>query len=402
MPKTYQEINEKIRKGQAVVVTAEEIIDIVREKGVEKTAREVDVVTTGTFGPMCSSGAWFNTGHTMPRIKMQKAWLNDVPVYCGGAAVDIYLGATELPGNDPLNQVFPGEFKYGGGHVIEDLVRGKYLELRATSYGTDCYPRRELRSLFNLKNCNEALLSNPRNAYQNYNVAVNAHASRTLYTYLGVLRPGMANANYCSAGQLSPLLKDPYFKTIGIGTRIFIGGAVGYIWWHGTQHNPNVPRTELGIPRVPGGTIAAVGDLKKMSPEFVRGASFRGYGASLAVGIGIPIPILDEEVARSAAVSDAEIFAPIVDYSQDYPSCQKSELGEVSYKELRTGAITVKGKKVETAPISSYYKARRIAAILKEMLLKKEFYLGEPVALLPSAGSESTCKLFRERPTASR
>jgi len=50
--KTIKEINERIKSGKAVVVTAEEIIDLVREKGVGREAREVDVITTGTFGPM--------------------------------------------------------------------------------------------------------------------------------------------------------------------------------------------------------------------------------------------------------------------------------------------------------------------------------------------------------------
>ena len=117
MSKTVQEINEKIRKGQAVIVTAEEIIDIVQKKGAKKAAAEVDVVTTGTFGPMCSSGAYFNIGHTKPRIKIGggKCTLNNVPCYTGMAAVDIYLGATAMPDDDPSNAVFPGAFHYGGG-----------------------------------------------------------------------------------------------------------------------------------------------------------------------------------------------------------------------------------------------------------------------------------------------
>ena len=142
MTKTIAEINEKIRKGQAVVVTAEEIIGLVAKKGVEKAAREVDVVTTGTFGPMCSSGAYFNLGHTKPRIKVGggRAYLNDVPVYTGIAAVDVFLGATATPDDDPRNRVRPGPFNYGGGHVIEDLVAGKDVKLLVSAYGTDCYP----------------------------------------------------------------------------------------------------------------------------------------------------------------------------------------------------------------------------------------------------------------------
>ena len=93
MKKTICEINEKIRKGEVVVVTAEEMIEIVEEKGAKKAAEEVDVVTTGTFGPMCSSGIYLNLGHAQPRIKLGggRCYLNGVPAYAGWGAVDIYL-----------------------------------------------------------------------------------------------------------------------------------------------------------------------------------------------------------------------------------------------------------------------------------------------------------------------
>jgi len=144
MAKTISEINEKIKKGKAVVVDAEEIIDIVEEKGVKKAAEKVDVVTTATFGPMCSSGAYLNLGHSRPRIKLGggKVYLNGVPAYAGLAAVDIYIGATALPEDDPRNKVFPGKFEYGGGHVIQDLVAGKDIKLEAIAYGTDATPEK--------------------------------------------------------------------------------------------------------------------------------------------------------------------------------------------------------------------------------------------------------------------
>ncbi|UCG54500.1 MAG: hypothetical protein JSV32_07955, partial [Dehalococcoidia bacterium] len=187
MAKTIAEINQKIKKGQAVVVTAEEIIDIVRKKGTKQAAQEVDVVTTGTFGPMCSSGAYFNIGHTQPRIKLGggRVYINDIPVYAGLAALDIFLGATGIPDDDPRNKLYPGEFKYGGGHVIEELLAGKDVRLEASAYGTDCYPRKKLETLIKLVDLNEAVLFNVRNAYQNYNVAVNLSDS-TIYTYMGV------------------------------------------------------------------------------------------------------------------------------------------------------------------------------------------------------------------------
>jgi len=397
--KTIQEINEKIRTGKAVVVTAEEIIDIVAEKGLKKATQEVDVVTTGTFGPMCSSGAYFNIGHTKPRIKIGggTCTLNDIPCYTGFAAVDILLGATAMADTDPRNSVYPGEFRYGGAHVIEELVAGKSVRLQAEAYGTDCYPRKSLDTLIELKDMNEAVLFNPRNCYQNYNVAVNL-SDKIIYTYMGTLRPRIGNANYCSAGQLSPLMNDPLYKTIGIGTRIFLGGGVGYIAWQGTQHNPGVARLESGVPRFPAGTLAVMGDLKQMSSQWLKGASFTGYGVTLTVGIGIPIPLLNEEITAHTAIRDDQIVAQIVDYSESYPQIVPNNLGEVSYAELKTGAITVQGKKVPTGGISSYKRAREIAAELKTWIQGGKFLLSDSVAPLPSADSDVKCKLLNERP----
>ncbi|NPV28403.1 MAG: hypothetical protein HPY58_01860 [Firmicutes bacterium] len=394
--KTYEEINARIKRGEAVVVTAEEIIDLVAEKGVKKAAREVDVVTTGTFGTMCSSGVFLNFGHPAPRLKMKKIYLNGVPAYGGIAAVDAYLGATELPEGDPENRVYPGRFLYGGGHVIEDLVAGKPVKLEALGYGTDCYPRRRIETWITLADLNEAILFNPRNAYQNYNVAVNL-SSRTIYTYMGVLKPNLGNASYSSAGQLSPLLNDPYYKTIGIGTKIFLGGGVGYVAWHGTQHNPGVPRGENGVPLTGAGTLAVIGDLKQMSPLWLRGTSILGYGTSLAVGIGIPIPILSEEILLYTTVKDEDIFAPVVDYSSAYPNNTGEVLGSVSYAQLKSGRIVINGREVPTTPLSSYFKAREIARILKEWIRSGRFLLTEPVQLLPGVEAGITIKGLKEK-----
>jgi uncharacterized protein (DUF39 family) len=398
VPKTYDQINEKIKNGEVVVVTAEEMVDIVKEQGAAAAAGRIDVVTTGTFGPMCSSGAFLNFGHSTPRMKATRAWLNEVPAYAGLAAVDLYIGATEVAEGDPLNREFPGEFSYGGGHVIQDLIAGKDVRLRATAYGTDCYPRRELDTWVNISDLNECYLCNPRNAYQNYNVAVNLHGDRDIYTYMGVVKRGLGSANYCSAGQLSPLLNDPYHRTLGIGSRIFLGGAPGYVYWQGTQHDPTGERTEGGVPRGGAGTLATVGDMKQMDPRYAVGVSLLGYGVSLAVGLGAAIPILDEQMAAFCGVSDADIVAPIVDYSRDYPHNEGGPLGHVSYAELKSGSITVQGKRVPTTPLSSYVRAREIAEKLKSWIEAGQFLLGEPVQQLPSPGDSPGFKMLNYRP----
>jgi len=381
--KTIQEINQKIKQGRAVVVTAEEMIDIVRKKGEVKAAKQVDVVTTGTFSPMCSSGAFINFGPVSPPIKAAKVWLNDVPAYAGIAAVDIYIGATEPNEDDPLNKIHPGGFEYGGGHVISDLVAGKSVKLRAEGYGTDCYPRRQYEKKLSLKKLNYALLCNPRNGYQNYNCGINL-SKKTIFTYMGVLKPNGANANYSTSGQLSPLFNDPLYRTVGLGTRIFLGGAQGYVAWPGTQHLPQVERAPNNTPLSPAGTLMVIGDLKQMQPRWLLGVSILGYGCSLAVGLGIPIPILDEEMARYTAVADEELFAPIVDYSEDYPKGTGKTVGQVSYGELRSGSFRFNGREVQSVPLSSMPRAREIADILKRWIRQGKFLLGEPQHFLPT------------------
>jgi uncharacterized protein (DUF39 family) len=396
--RSIEEINEKIKKGKVVVITAEEMVEFAKEKGVKKAAQIVDVVTTGTFGPMCSTGMFLNLGHSKPRIKIGggRCLLNDVPAYAGLAAVDIYIGASALPEEDPRNSVYPGSFRYGGGHVIEDFVSGKDIKLVAYGYGTDCYPRRKIETYINKGNVNEAYLYNPRNCYQNYNVAVNL-SNRIIYTYMGVLKPNLQNANYCSAGQLSPLLKDPYLRTVGIGTRIFLGGGTGFVVWHGTQHNPNAKRHENGIPKGPASTIAVIGDAKGMNPRYLRGASFIGYGVTIFVGIGIPIPVLDEELAYHLSRGDDEIWAQVVDYGTDYPENNPISICEVTYSQLKSGTIKVNGKEVPTYPISSYSMAKEIAETLKKWIESGKFYLTKPVQELPKAGSDIKIHVLKEQ-----
>jgi uncharacterized protein (DUF39 family) len=399
MAKTIEEINQKIKQGKAVVVTAEEIIGIAKERGTKKAAEEVDVVTTGTFGPMCSSGAYFNTGHTKPRIKFGggRVTLNDVPAYTGLAAVDLFIGAAALPEDDPRNKVPPGEFNYGGGHVIEELVAGKDIRLEATAYGTDCYPRKKLETWINIKDLNDAVLFNIRNAYQNYNIAANT-SDKTIYTYMGVLRANLGSINYATAGQLSPLLNDPYYKTIGIGTRVFLGGGTGLVAWPGTQHNPDVPRTEKGVPTRGAGALCLIGDLKQMSPRWLVGTSMLGYGCTLTVGIGVPIPILNQEILSYTTVTDAEIYGAVIDYSGDYPNLKDNILGEVSYAELKSGKVKLKGKDIPTASLSSYPRAVEIANTLKDWILNGKFLLTEPVAPLPGVEAGIKLKPLKERP----
>jgi uncharacterized protein (DUF39 family) len=393
--KSYEEINAKIASKKAVVLTAEEIIDYVDRKGIDKAAKEVDVVTTATFGPMCSSGCFLNFGHSTPKMRISEAWLDDVAVYCGIAAVDVYLGATQLRHNDPANMYYPGEFRFGGGHVIEKLVAGEKVQLFGLSYGTDDYPRREIRTWVTIDDLNQAIMTNPRNCYQNYNMAVNC-SDKPIYTYLGHLKPGMRNLTYCSAGQLSPLLNDPFYETIGVGTSVWLAGARGLVYAEGTQHSPACGRGENGVPTEGAGTLALTGDMKKMNAEFVRGVSFRGYGVSLALGVGIPIPILSPHILSRTTVKDSEIFGPVIDYSSDYPQKTGKVITHLSYEQVKRGEVEIDGKKVETGSLSSYAKARRISELLADEIRRGDFLVTPPSAKLPVDSSMKGLQIRRK------
>lgn len=359
--KSIAEINKRIKNGEAVVATAEEMVEIVEEKGEKKAAEEIDVVTTGTFGAMCSSGAWLNFGHADPPIKFEELWLNDVKAYTGVAAVDAYIGATETSRTKGI--------EYGGGYLIEDIICGEEIELRGKSSGTDCYPRQEIETTFTKADLNQAVLCNPRNAYQKYNAATNSR-NETIYTYMSTLLPNYGNITFSGSGELSPLNNDPYYETIGPGTRIFIGGSQGHIFWEGTQHNP-----KEGL-----GTIMTVGNLKEMNPKYIRGVTIEKYGVSLYVGIGIPIPVLNESIARTTGVGDEEITTSILDYG--IPRREKPEVKKVSYSDLKSGEIELKGNKTPVSPLTSIKKTREISELLKEQIEKGEFFLSKPIERL--------------------
>ena len=378
MSKTYEEINQKLKSGQAVVLTAEEVAQMAKEKSPEEIAEQVDVVTTATFGAMCSSGAFINFGHASPTIRMEKIRLNGVPCYEGLAAVDSYIGATAC---DPENPA------YGGAHVIQDLLEGKDVLLEAWGKGTDCYPRKHIRTKINMNTINELTLFNPRNAYQNYNVAVNT-TKKMIHTYMGTLLPNLRNATYSTSGELSPLLNDPDLRTIGLGTRIFLGGTQGFVVWPGTQFHTTKPKNELGIPVTNAATLAVIGNLKEMSSEYLQAAYFEKYGVSLFVGIGIPIPVLDAEMARRVSVNNSQIETSVLDYG----TAGQPKLAQVNYAQLRSGFIKVKGKKVRTAPVASLSKARKIAVELKQWLLTGNFEVSKPVQLFPKNTSLNSLK----------
>ncbi|MDH7594062.1 MAG: homocysteine biosynthesis protein [Methanomicrobiales archaeon] len=378
MEKSIEEINRKIREGNVRVVTADEMPRIIGELGEEGALEEVDVVTTGTFGAMCSSGAFLNFGHADPPIRMERVWLNDVEAYGGIAAVDAYIGVTQ--------QSETRGDEYGGAHVMEDLVSGAGVELHAISRGTDCYPRRSITTELKLEDLNQAVMVNPRNSYQRYNAATNS-TDRTLFTYMGTLLPNYGNVSFSGAGSLSPLQNDPKLRTIGSGTPIFLCGARGIVVGEGTQHSPGT-----GF-----GTLMVSGDMKQMSRDFLRAATMQHYGVTLYVGLGVAIPLLDLDMVRSTGVRDEDIGVDILDYG--VPRRSRPTVKKVTYAELKSGRVELMGEEVKTSSLSSYRFARRVATTLREWIERGKFELSLPTQRLNSTKVAMPMKETEPMPT---
>ncbi len=177
-------------------------------------------------------------------------------------------------------------------------------------------------------------------------------------------------------------MNDPCYRTIGIGTRIFLGGAQGYVAWEGTQHNPCQVRNDASVPVGGAGTLSLIGDLKQMSADFIRAAVFERYGVTMFVGVGIPIPIIDEDMMRFVSIRNRHIQTNVFDYG--VPKRSKPVIATVNYEELRSGSVKLNGRQVPTAPLSSLKKARDIAFSLKTWIKQGEFLLQQPVQPLPS------------------
>ncbi len=373
-------INERIQAGRAVVLTVEEVKARVQDQGVQAVAAAVDVVTTGTFEPMESSGAILNLGQTDPPIKIRQCWIDGVPAYAGFGAVDLYLGASQMAESGGEGEDEGGGRQRGGGHVIEDLVAGKAVSLRATGQVTDCYPRSLFETTITRDRINQFYLFNPRNLYQNFIVGVNG-GERPLYTYLGILQPRLGNAVFSNPGSVSPLLNDPNLESVGIGSRIWLAGAQGYVTWEGTQHFPLQKRLPNDTPVGPAATLALIGDAKQMDSKWVRGCYFKGYGPSMMLGVGVPIPVLSEQTIAYCSVLDKDLVAPIVDFS--IPRRVRPTFGLVSYAQLKSGKVSIDGRMVRVAPLASLYLARKVAIALQEEIRSGRFLLSEPVASLP-------------------
>lgn len=367
MERTYSEINDKIKSGKAKVHTVAEVKALVKDKGVKYLANNVDVVICASFEMHTNALAYLNFGQTDPLIYFSEAYINNVEATPVGPT-DLALSCVVYSRENP---------EYGGAHILEDLVKGKDLYLKATGRNLEVFPNKQFDSWFNMKDLNQTRLLLNQGMNQNNIVACNA-GEKDINSNMGTLIGHLENSTYNSSSFLNPLINDPFCKTIGIGTKVWVGGAQGFIIGHGSNHNPLQKRNKYGIPVGAGITLSIIADLDFMQPKWVRGGYLKSFGPVLYIGVGVPIPVLNDEIAENLTITDDKINTTIVDFS--IPRRTKPTFGQCTYEELRTSTVIINNKPTLVAPLASMAWAIDMCNVLKDSILKKQFLLSEPIS----------------------
>lgn len=366
MERTYSEINDKIKTNKAKILTVAEAKGLIKDKGVKHFADNVDAVVCASFEMHTNVLLYLNFGQTDPLIYFSDAYINGVPAYP--------LGPTDLAVSCVVHS--PENPEYGGAHVLEDLVKRKDLHLKANGKNLEVFPNKQFESWFNLKDLNQARLILNQGINQNNIVATNS-GDKDINSHMGTLIGHLENSTYNSSSFLNPLINDPFCKTIGIGTKVWVGGAQGFVVGSGSNHNPLQKRNKQGIPVGPGITLSLLADIEHMQAKWVRGGYLKSFGPVLYIGVGVPIPVLNEEIAESLSITDEKINTTIVDFS--IPRRTKPTFGQCTYSELRTSTVLINKKPTLAAPLSSMAWAIDICNTLKESILNKTFLLAEPI-----------------------
>lgn len=366
MNKTYAEINKKIKTGKAQILTAQEAKTLIKEKGLQYFTENIDVVTFASFEMHTNALIYLSFGQTDPLIYFSEVYINNVPAYPTGPT-DIALSCVAFSEENP---------EYGGAHVLEDLIRGKDIHLKATGRNLEVFTNKEFETWFNLKNLNHGKLFLNQAIIQNNIVATNS-GEKDINSPMGTLIGKLENSTFNSSSYLNPLMNDPYANLIGIGTKIWIAGTAGLIVGTGSHHNPLQKRNEHGLPIGPGIILSAIADIESMNSKWIRGGFIKSYGPVLYIGIGIPLPVLNEEVAKYISVTDDKIHSTIVDFS--IPRRTKPTFGQCTYSELRTSTVIINKKPTLSAPLSSMAMAIEICNELKDTILQKNFLLSEKI-----------------------
>ncbi|MCC7568978.1 MAG: methanogenesis marker 16 metalloprotein [Candidatus Methanofastidiosa archaeon] len=286
--KTIQDINEKIRKGEAVVYTARELKEMIRN-GERVTTDTVDAVTTGTCGIMSGTAAILTVPVAEKGVfaKAESIWINGVAAHPGPCPnenlgiVDLILYGTSYASHE-----------YGGGQIFRDLVAGKEVEVRVEANGNI------FENHITLDDCSYAKLMTTRGAFKNYVSFLNdaTGSCDTIFSVTGLRGPRKEIA-ISGCGEINPIENDPSLVSIGMGTRILVNGGVGYVIGQGTRSTPGKPN------------MSVIADLKGMQAQYMGGFK-TSKTPEVITSIAVPIPVTEQTLPH-LGVLDGDVSLPV-------------------------------------------------------------------------------------------
>ena len=303
------DIKKKIANGTAIVLTVQELIDIVA-KGEKIQFEDVDVVTTATKGLM--SGI---TGVLSFRLAAPKSIRKFTDVSING--IDGYPGPcpNEFLGIIDLIVYGTGHSKtiedYSGGMLFRDLVEGKSVDVVAKSVEGDV-----IKKQLTLKDMQFARLMGTRQAIRNYYAMINPTTENvnTIFSAMS-FKPDNSQITFSGCGALNPFQNDPNFEAFGVGMPLLVNGNIGYLIGPGTRNNVYKPN------------MMTIADFQGMKPEYM-GSFKTSYGPEPICSIAVPIPILNEKIFDSIIKSDKEVPLTILNL------VGREKLGEISYGDV--------------------------------------------------------------------
>ncbi|MCK5162484.1 MAG: methanogenesis marker 16 metalloprotein [Desulfobacula sp.] len=298
--RTFSDIQTKIDRGDVVILTAQEICDRVRN-GETFDLHDIDVVTTATSALMSGTYAVLSFKVAQPDTftKAAKVWINNVPAQVGPCPnerigiLDLIVLGTQVSTIDP---------DYGAGDLFRDLILGSRVLVEIE---TD--DGQHLSSFTTLKQIPHAMLHASRNAFKNYLAFVNPGktAVSTIF-HSQEMKGNYEEMTFCGCGEINPLENDPELKTIGVGTKVLINGAQGFVTGAGTRSSADNPN------------LTGIADMHQMNPQFLGGFT-TGHGPDIITTWAVAIPVLDKEMLNHILKTDEQIPLKVVDVRNRKP-----------------------------------------------------------------------------------
>lgn len=307
--KEFSEILERIERSEAVVLTAEEVSRLVEKKD-RSSLEEVDVVTTATRAVMSGTYAILSFPVAEPGSfqRARNVWLNGISAQVGPCpneklgVLDMVIFGTTHSRDRP---------DYGGGHLFRDLVEGKTIQVEVQTDEGGL-----LQAEAGLEDMPQARMFGSRHAFKNYSAFVNpgSRPVRTIFHARG-FEPHCQGATFSGCGQINPLKCDPLLETIGIGTRILLNGAEGYVLGTGTRSSRDKPN------------LSGFADMHHMTAEYM-GGFVTGLGPECICSLAVPIPVTSPTILEEIARRDREIALPVNDINT------RTVIGQANYGDV--------------------------------------------------------------------